>query len=110
MSEETKKSRPLDNFEPDFIEYAVNRLTLNEKEDDIDLVKDSIYHTLHLIWQFGSSDRDFRYLLGFLSNIYDYYEEFESKFGDRYDKVCDCCKDKIVEGKLSEPDNSCEGC
>ena len=77
MEEETekvdvKKLRPLENFEDDFIIYCINRLSLNEKEDDIDLTKDSIFHALHLLWQFGSSDRDYRFLIGFLSNVYDF--------------------------------------
>ena len=97
--EEIKKLRPIENFEQDFIEYAVNRLSLNEKEDDIELTKDSIYHALHLLWQFGDTDRDYRFLIGFLSNVYDFYEEFEEKFGGRYETVCECCKDKLDKGE-----------
>jgi len=96
---EEKKLRPLENFEDDFIEYAVNRLSLNEKEDDIELTKDSIYHALHLLWQFGETDRDYRFLIGFLSNVYDFYEEFENKFGDRYETTCSCCQEKLENGE-----------
>ncbi len=97
---EETKLRPLENFEDDFIEYAVNRLSLNEKDDDIELTKDSIFHALHLLWQFGSSDRDYRFLIGFLSNVYDFYEEFEEKFGDRYEKnCCTCCQEKLDKGE-----------
>ncbi len=96
---EETKLRPLENFEDDFIEYAVNRLSLNEKDDDIELTKDSIFHALHLLWQFGDTDRDYRFLIGFLSNVYDFYEEFEEKFGGRYETVCECCKDKLDKGE-----------
>ncbi len=96
---EETKLRPLENFEDDFIEYAVNRLSLNEKEDDIELTKDSIFHALHLLWQFGDTDRDYRFLIGFLSNVYDFYEEFEDKFGDRYEAVYECCQDKLDKGE-----------
>ena len=115
MEEETekvdvKKLRPLENFEDDFIEYAVARLSLNEKEDDIDLTKDSIFHALHLLWQFGSSDRDYRFLIGFLSNVYDFYEEFGEKFGDRYDTACECCREKIDKGEIPEPQRAKSNC
>lgn len=92
-----KKLRPLDNWEDDFIEYAVNRLSLEEGEEK-ELTKDSIYHALHLLWQFDSTGTGYKYLIGFLSNVYDFYAEFENKFGDRYDTTCDCCKEKLENG------------
>lgn len=107
---ETKKLRPLENFGEDFAEYAVNRLSLKEGEDDIELTKDSIYHALQLLWQFGSSDRDYRFLIGFLSNVYDFYGEFDTKFGDRYDTACECCREKLDKGEIKEtPKNDCNG-
>ena len=111
MEEETekidvKKLRPLENYEEDFGEYFVNRMTPNCTQYDRDLTKELVWDAFHILTNF-----DFRETIGFITNVSDMLDEFEQKFGNRYDKTCGGCSGKI-ENKVEETPKSggCGGC
>ena len=98
-----KKLRPLENYEEDFGEYFINRVSPNCSIDDKLITQDLVHHAFHIL-----VNSDFRETIGFITNVSDILDEFEEKFGDRYDRVCDDCCEKIENGELSEPKN--DGC
>ena len=111
MEEETekvdvKKLRPLENYEEDFGEYFINRMTPNCTRDDRDLTKELVWYAFKILVNF-----DFRETIGFMTNVSDMLDEFEQKFGGRYDKTCKGCSGK-TEKKLEETPKSggCGGC
>jgi len=112
MEEETekvdiKKLRPLENYEDDFGEYFINRMSPNCPDDERVMTKELVWNAFQILVNF-----DFRETIGFISNVSDILDEFQKKFGDRYDHACSCCRDKINKGELEEPSpkKDCNGC
>ena len=112
MEEETekvdvKKLRPLKNYEEDFGEYFVNRMSPNCSIDDRKITQDLVWHAFHILVNF-----DFRETIGFITNVSDILDEFEKKFGKRYNRACSDCEDKIENGEIPEKTNTdgCNGC
>jgi len=112
MEEETekidvKKLRPLENYEEDFGEYFVNRMSPNCAQYDRDLTKDLVWNAFKILTNF-----DFRETIGFMTNVSDLLDEFEKKFGNRYNKTCGGCSCGKTEKKLEETPKSggCGGC
>lgn len=108
--EEDTKVRPIRNYHDDFLEYAKNRLKAYSGDLEDDSVEDVVLHSFHLLLNF-----DVRDAIKAIINVEEIMEEFEEKFGGRYDRTCDCCKEKLdkeedptIEVEL-EDDNG-EGC
>lgn len=100
-----KKLRPLENFEDDFSEYFVNRMSPNCLDDDKALTKELVWNAFHILVNF-----DFRETIGFMTNVSDILDEFQEKFGDRYDNACEDCREKLDKGEIKEtPKNDCNG-
>lgn len=104
---DTKKLRPLENFEDDFAEYFINRMSPNCSEEDKELTKEVVWHAFHILMNF-----DFRETIGFIMNVSDILDEFHEKFGGRYDNACENCRGKINAGEIPEvpKTDGCNGC
>jgi len=92
--EKKKELRPVENFEEDLLSYAYERLK-SKSEVEEETTKDALYHAVHILWTF-----DIRDAMSLILNMESIMDEFEEKFGDRYDTTCDCCKEKLENGEL----------
>ena len=101
-----KELRSMENYEEDFLTYSVERMCDQKTtKDDREMTKDLLYHASHIIYMFS-----FKEVVGFMANAEDLMNEFENNFGSRYDRACDCCKDKIEKGELKKNgDCDCDG-
>ncbi len=88
------EKRPMENYHDDFLEYAKNRLLAYSGDLEDESVEDIAFHCFHLLSNF-----DVRDTIKSVLNVEDILEEFENKFGDRYDKTCSCCKEKLENGE-----------
>lgn len=96
MKKENEK-RPMDNYHDDFIIYAKNRLMAYSGDLEDVTVEDIAFHSFHLLLNF-----DVRDAIKAIINVEEIMEEFENKFGDRYDKRCSSCGDKLKNNE--DPD------
>ena len=102
--ENKKELRSMENYEEDFLTYSVERMCDQKAtKDDREMTKDLLYHASHIIYMFS-----FKEVVGFMANAEDLMNEFEDKFGSRYDRACECCREKIEKGELKEKDD-CNG-
>ncbi len=107
----SNEKRSMDNYHDDFLEYAKNRLLAYSGDLQGEEVEDVAYHSFHLLMNF-----DVRNAITTLLNVEEIMEEFENKFGDRYDRTCcDCCKEKLENGEdpiieVELEDDNEEGC
>lgn len=105
---EPKKLRPIENYEKDFSEYFINRMSPNCKNDEDRLItKELVWNAFNILVNF-----DFRETVGFITNVSDLLDEFENNFGNRYDRACSSCREKLDKGEIPEipKNNGCNGC
>lgn len=109
MSEEKKVvKKTLDDYHDDIVNYISQRilLSINATEDKEIVEGTEAYVDAVLFLLIG--DESIKETLHRVISIDDLKEEFNDKFGNRYDLDCNCCGNK--ESENNNVEESCGGC
>lgn len=110
MSKKNKdiKKKSLDEYYEDSIEYISQRILLSlnatENKELVEETKAYVDSALFLL----SGDMSIKQTIARIIDVDNLRDEFDDKFGKRYDFSCGCKEDKTVEDKKNN--ECCGGC
>lgn len=95
----TKKTA--DDFEEDFVEYALVRLKGWGGREDF-ILESLLIHYTHVFWTFDFEDSVLMYLI-----IDGFMQDFMEEHDGEYSRACACCTEKLERGELVEKNRAC---